>query len=122
MASHTLNIKQNKKVGCSSDNQTFSSFCTCMFIFTRILLFQEAAQETISIGRKNTKIIKYINKHKIHDKQNYVFAGQCNLHGEHDVYCSVLDVLKNYACTVKKVVGFPVLSLDVTNQTLPGGE
>ncbi len=60
MASHSLNIKQNK-VRCSSDNETFSSFCTCMYIFTRILLFEEAAQETIFNSRTYTKIIiKYM--------------------------------------------------------------
>ncbi len=84
-----------------------------MLIFTRTLQFQRQHV------RKNNQ--KY-NKHKIFDKQNYVFAGQWNLEGKHDVYWSVLDVLKNYAYTVKKVIGFPVPSRDDTNQTLPGGE
>jgi hypothetical protein len=81
-----------------------------MFVFTRFLLFQEAPQETISNGtaERYTKIIKNINKHKKDDKQNYVFAGQSNLEGKNDVYFSVLDVLKNYAYTVKRLLVFPV--------------
>jgi hypothetical protein len=59
------------------------------------------------LGTPLTKIIKNINKHKIHDKQNYVFAGQCNLQEEHVVICSInLDVLKKYAYTVKKSYWF----------------
>ncbi len=83
-----------------------------MFVFTCILLFQEAAQETIYNGRTYTKKAKIINKRKIHDKLNYVFARQWILEGKHDVYCSVLDVLKNYEYTVKNVIGFPVPSRD----------